>query len=70
MTWEDMHGCKLVIVLKEAVMAYLKVLFTYLAVKLIQNHDKYAMVAYYLSAIQTGYILNTSYHINFASIKQ
>jgi len=49
MTWEDMHGCKLVMVLKEAVMAYFNVLFTYLAVKIMQNHDKFAMVAYYLS---------------------
>jgi hypothetical protein len=60
-------------VLKEAVMTYLKVLFTYLAVKIMQNHDKFAKVANYLSAIQTGSILNTSlicYHINFASIKE
>jgi hypothetical protein len=73
MTWEDEHGCKVVMVLKEAVMAYFKVLFTYLAVKIMQNHEKFAMVAYYLSAVQTGYILNTSlicYHINFSSIKE
>jgi len=72
MTWEDEHGCKLVMVLKEAVMAYFKVLFTYLAVRIMQNHDKFAMVAYCLSAFQTGYILNTSLicYINFASIKE
>ena len=67
--WEDEHGCKLVMVLKEAVMAYFKVIITYLAVKTMQNHDKFAMVAYYLSEIRTGYILSTSLicYTNFAS---
>lgn len=32
MMWEDEHGCKLVMVLKGAVMAYFKVLFIHLAV--------------------------------------
>lgn len=45
--WEDEQGCKLVMVLKESVMAYLKILFTYLAVKTMQNHNKFAKVAYY-----------------------
>lgn len=72
MMWEDEHGCKLVMVLKEAVMAYFKVIITYLAIKTMQNHDLFAMVAYYLSAIQTGYILNASlicYHTNFTRKK-
>lgn len=55
MTREDEHGCKLVMVLKEAVTAYFKVLFTYY-LSAIKN-------GYILN---TSLIC---YHINFGGIK-
>jgi len=54
MTWKEKHECKLVTVLKEVVMAYFKVLFTYLTVKIMPNYDKFAMTVYCLSKFKMG----------------